>query len=134
MARKTSSKYQEYSSQKLIKKINSWCNDTYLNSIQYAAARESLIERIRFLRNYHRKNLLDIDSELQRLLIFDYSLFCKYECNNWPVVIDYDNQHMNKFYKNLQKQLSSELNKLDRCWGYRGVRGYGINYGKCHLI
>lgn len=134
MARKTSSKYQEYSSQKLIKKINSWCNDTYLNSIKYAAARESLIERIRFLRNFHRKNLLDIDSELQRLLIFDYSLFCKYECNNWPVVIDYDNQHMNKFYKNLQKQLSSALNKLDRCWGYRGVRGYGINYGKCHLI
>ena len=85
MAQKTSSKYQEYPSQKLIKKINSWCNDTYLNSIQYAAARESLIERIRFLRNFHRNNLFEKNSELQRLVIFDYSLFCKYECNNRPV-------------------------------------------------
>ncbi len=35
----------------------------------------------------------------------------------------YKERSMNRYFKNLHKQLLSALNQLDRCWGYRGVWG-----------
>lgn len=37
-------------------------------------------------------------------------------------------------YQEYQSLKLIKKSKLDRCWGYRGVRGYGINYGKCHIV
>ena len=40
---------------------------------------------------------------------------------------------MNKYFKQLQKALSSALNKLDSFWGFDGVVGYGLDYGFSHI-
>lgn len=122
------------SSHILIEKVESCCNDFYLNSVQFAKLRESLRNRIAALNNYHRTHTLDCaQSDLQHGLISDYEQFCKHTCSNFPADMAPGNPHMNKYFKHLHKQLSTALNKLDRCWGYRGVRGYGIDYGKCHI-
>ncbi len=129
------SRYKDFSSYELIKEIYHWCNCMYLNSIQFAAGREILKSRMRFLNNFKRSNSTEIienKTEVAEILIQDYKLYCKYECNDMPAVIDVNNRHMRAFFKRLHKKLSSALNKFDKNWGYRGVWGYGTDYGICH--
>ena len=129
--------YKYYSSHDLIDKVNRWCSGFYLNSVKFAEMRETLRIRIKLLNNYNINHAVfeknNIQNELIRGLINDYKLYCKYECNDLGVELSPTNQHMNRYFKNLHKQLLSALNQLDRCWGYRGVWGYGMNYGKCHI-
>ena len=118
----------------LIEKVNNCCNDSYLDSPRYARLREEVRERMAFISCYQRNHSLSFPQcDVQHGIISDYIAFCKYPCGNFPADITPGNPHLNKYLKILHRQLSSALNRLDGCWGYRGVRGYGLNYGKCHL-
>ncbi len=129
--------YKYYTSHDLIDKVNRWCNGLNLNSKKYAKMREALRIRIKLLNNYNGNHGVfenyNIQNELIRGLINDYKLYCKYECNDLVAELYPTNQHMNRYFKNLRKQLLSALNQLDRCWGYQGIWGYGMNYGECHI-
>ena len=140
MSKNHYTEYKNYSSLDLISKVNRWCSGLYLSSKKYAEMRESLRIRIKVLNNYNRNKAVfqnefqnESHNELFRVLINDYKLYCKHECNNFAFELSPANQHMNKYVKNLQKQLLSALNQLDRCWGFYGVWGYGMNYGECHI-
>ncbi len=136
MSKNHYTEYKNYSSLDLISKVNRWCSGLYLSSKKFAEMRETLRIRIKFLNNYNRNKSVfqnSIHNEVFSVLINDYKLYCKHECNDFTVELSPENQHMNKYFKNLQKQLLSALNQLDRCWGFYGVWGYGMNYGKCHI-
>lgn len=136
MSKNHYTEYKNYSSLDLISKVNRWCSGLYLSSKKFAEMRETLRIRIKFLNNYNRNKSVfqnSIHNEVFSVLINDYKLYCKHECDDSAVELSPANQHMNKFFKNLQKQLLSALNQLDRCWGFYGVWGYGMNYGKCHI-
>ena len=136
MSKNHYTEYKNYSSLDLISKVNRWCSGLYLSSKKFAEMRETLRIRIKFLNNYNRNKSVfqnSIHNEVLSVLINDYKLYCKRECNDFTVELSHENQHMNKYFKNLQKQLLSALNQLDRCWGFYGVWGYGMNYGKCHI-
>lgn len=136
MSKNHYTEYKNYSSHDLIGKVNRWCSRLYLSSKKFAEMRETLRIRIKFLNNYNRNKSVfqnDIQNEVFRVLKNDYKLYCKHECNDFTFELSPENQHMNKYFKNLQKQLLSALNQLDRCWGFYGIWGYGMNYGKCHI-
>ena len=118
---KHSTKYKYYSSLDLIKKVNSWCESHYLDSIRFSDMRETLKNRIGVLNRYKKThfNLSNIINEdyPEYEIIRDYKLYCKKEGKEMPLCFDGTNHHMNKYFKQLQKALSSALNKLDSFWG-----------------
>ena len=134
---KHSTKYKYYSSLDLIKKVNSWCESHYLDSIRFSDMRETLKNRIGVLNRYKKThfNLSNIINEdyPEYEIIRDYKLYCKKEGSEEPLCFDGTNHHMNKYFKQLQKALSSALNKLDSFWGFDGVMGYGLDYGFSHI-
>lgn len=133
---KHSTKYKYYSSIDLIKKVNSWCECHYLDSIRFSDMRETLKNRICVLNRY-KKTHFDLSNILNEKypeyeIIRDYKLYCKKEGKEALFCFEGTNHHMNKYFKQLQKALSSALNKLDRFWGFDGVVGYGLDYGLSH--
>lgn len=130
------SKYKYYLSHDLLQKVNFWCKDCYLNSIQYATIRETLRERIGYLSNFihdSSKKCLEGKTQVESILIEDYKLYCRFNCKDIEAVIDVNNPDMRTFFKKLYKKLFTALNRFDKSWGYYGVRGYGMNYGRCHI-
>ena len=134
---KHSTKYKYYSSIDLIKKVNFWCKCHYLDSIRFSDMRETLKNRIGVLNCYKKThfNLSNVINEdcLEYEILRDYKLYCKKEGSEVPLCFDGTNHHMNKYFKQLQKALSSALNKLDSFWGFDGVVGYGLDYGFSHI-
>lgn len=134
---KHSTKYKYYSSLDLIKKVNSWCESHYLDSIRFSDMRETLKNRIGVLNCYKKThfNLSNVINEdcPEYEILRDYKLYCKKEGKEMPLCFDGTNHHMNKYFKQLQKALSSALNKLDSFWGFDGVVGYGLDYGFSHI-
>lgn len=133
---KHSTKYKYYSSIDLIKKVNFWCECHYLDSIRFSDMRETLKNRICVLNRY-KKTHFDLSNILNEKypeyeIIRDYKLYCKKEGKETLFCFEGTNHHMNKYFKQLQKALSSALNKLDRFWGFDGVVGYGLDYGLSH--
>ena len=106
MSKNHYTEYKYYSSHDLISKVNRWGSGIYLSSKKYAKMRETLRIRIKFLNNYNRNKAIfqnDIHNEVFRILKNDYKLYCKHECDDFAVELSPANQHMNKYFKNLQK-------------------------------
>ena len=134
---KHSTKYKYYSSLDLIKKVNFWCESHYLDSIRFLDMRETLKNRIGVLNRY-KKTHFNLSNNINEdcpeyEIIRDYKLYCKKEGSEESLCFDGINHHMNKYFKQLQKALSSALNKLDSFWGFDGVVGYGLDYGFSHV-
>lgn len=134
---KHSTKYKDFSSIDLIKKVDSWCDSHYLDSIRFSDMRETLKNRIRLLNRYNKthfilSNIINKDCP-EYAIIRDYKLYCKNEEKQELLCFDGTNHHMNKYFKQLQKSLSSALNKLDSFWGFDGIVGYGLDYGLSHV-
>lgn len=146
-------KYFMYPTEHLIDKVNKICESSYLDSKMYATLREILVLRLKAVMYRNRngiglksmlllENSYYCDTSQMKHIYADFELYwydkTRKRLDNGILFVDYDLSEarysdVSRFYKNLQKRIQTAVNKLDKCWGWYGVVGYGLNYGSNHI-